>query len=73
MVAVLRFDLSDHDDAMDYARANAATDLCATLWDMDEQLRTLIKNEGKAELQEARDLLHTLMRENGIDLERLYS
>ena len=48
-----------------------AQDLALCLWDMDQELRSLIKYQNKEQLQEARDLLWQLMENHAIDLDDL--
>ena len=40
-------------------------------WDLDQELRDLIKYQGREELQEARDLLHRLIEGRGLSLDAL--
>lgn len=72
MVVRMTFDLEEPGDADAFRRASAADDLCATLYDLQEWLRVQVKYEGR-EFEDVRTHLDALMRENGIDLERLWN
>lgn len=66
------------EDRKDAQRMLKACDLCSVLWDMDLFLRNRLKYERLPDnvdqaLQNARDKLHELMHDNGINLDELYN
>lgn len=71
MKAILSFNLDDPEDKEKHLRCVKAADLCLTLWDFDQWLRSEIKYNEKEHLQEVRDELYSKMEEYGIDLDNL--
>ena len=71
MKAILWFKLSDPEDLLAFKQAYNAESMALALWDLDQELRRLIKYENMDELQYARDLLHETLGEHGINLEEI--
>jgi hypothetical protein len=72
MKAQLIFDLIDLDDRLKHQRAILADDMMSVIWDMDQWLRSEIKYNEKP-YQEVRDFLHEMLRDEGINLDKLWS
>jgi len=72
MKAQLIFDLIDLDDRLKHQRAILADDIMSVIWDMDQWLRSEIKYNEKP-YQEVRDFLHEMLRDEGINLDKLWS
>lgn len=64
--AILKFDLSNPDDAADHKMAVAARDLATALWDLDQWLRSEIKYRDQAALQPARTKLNEILTEKNL-------
>ena len=78
MKAVLEFNLDDEDDAMAHLRCVKSLDMMATLWEMDQHLRSLTKyatdstsQETYDELVKVRERLHEIMNEKGLSFDNL--
>jgi hypothetical protein len=76
--AILKFDLTDMDDKMSHMRAVKSLDMMLTLWDLDQELRSLTKyapddmptEEYKAYIK-VREMLHQKMNEYNLDFDNL--
>ena len=66
MKAILIFNLPE--DNQEFELATKASKMYCTLWELDNWLRQEIKYKDK-ELDEVRDKLHELMKENRIDFD----
>jgi len=77
--AILRFDLNDTDDQEKFARAIKADDMCYVLSEHLEWLRQKLKYklEGDSEaakaLEESRENLTSLMHDNNVDLNEIWT
>jgi hypothetical protein len=78
MIAELKFNLDDSEDAMAHLRCIKALDMMVTLWDMDQHLRSLTKyapdsmsQETYDELVKVRERLHEIMNEKGLSFDNL--
>ncbi len=78
--ALLRYDLNDEDDCLQFKRATKARDALLALWDYDQKLRGIIKygdedsKEEEVEVYEkARDIFHKILDEHDINLDELIS
>ena len=76
--AILKFDLTDMDDKMSHMRAVKSLDMMLTLWDLDQELRSLTKyapDDMPTEEYEAyikvREMLHQKMNEYNLDFDNL--
>ena len=76
--AILKFDLTDMDDKMSHMRAVKSFDMMLTLWDLDQELRSLTKyapDDMPTEEYEAyikvREMLHQKMNEYNLDFDNL--
>ena len=76
--AILKFDLTDMDDKMSHMRAVKSIDMMLTLWDLDQELRSLTKyapDDMPTEEYEAyikvREMLHQKMNEYNLDFDNL--
>ena len=72
MKAVLTFDLSDPEDALEYKRCNAARDALGALWDIQEWLREQEKYHER-DCHETRTALADMLELHGIDLGELWA
>ena len=70
MKAILEFNLDDSEDKERHLRCVKATDICLTLWDFDQWLRSEIKYNEK-DYREVRNELYRQMEEYGINLDEL--
>ena len=76
-IALMKYDLDNIDDKQDHLRALKATQLCISIWEIDQHLRALIKydekltNEVETALQDVRDKLREILNSNHIDIEEL--
>jgi len=43
--AIIEFDLSDPDDIIAHKRATKSLDLCLSIWDIEQYLRSKLKHE----------------------------
>jgi len=76
--AILKYDLTDMDDKMSHMRAVKSLDMMLTLWDLDQELRSLTKyapddmptEEYKAYIK-VREMLHQKMNEYNLDFDNL--
>jgi hypothetical protein len=66
MKAILEFNLPE--DKQEFELATKASKMYCTLWDLDQWLRSEIKNKDK-ELDDVRDKLRELMYDNRIDFD----
>lgn len=78
MKAILEFNLPE--DQEEYKRVNAASDLCAVLWDFDQWLRAEIKYSNDTAdpkilegYKRAREKLGEIMNLHSVFLEEMYS
>ena len=76
--AILKYDLTDVDDRMSHMRALKSLDMMLTLWDLDQELRSLTKyasDDMPTEEYEAyikvREMLHQKMNEYNLDFDNL--
>jgi len=76
--AILKYDLTDVDDRMSHMRALKSLDMMLTLWDLDQELRSLTKyasDDMPTEEYEAyikvREMLHQKMNEYNLDFDDL--
>jgi len=76
--AILKYDLTDMDDKMSHMRAVKSLDMMLTLWDLDQELRSLTKyapDDMPTEEYEAyikvREMLHQKMNEYNLDFDNL--
>ena len=76
--AILKYDLTDMDDKMSHIRAVKSLDMILTLWDLDQELRSLTKyapDDMPTEEYEAyikvREMLHQKMNEYNLDFDDL--
>ena len=67
MRAKLEFELPE--DNQEFRLATKASDIYATLWELDQWLRAEIKYQGREQLDEVRDKLRELMNDNHIDFD----
>ena len=72
MKAVLRFDLSDPDDELEYKRCNAASNAFRALSDIREWFRQQEKYHDK-DYHEARTAISEVLEDNCIDLDELWA
>jgi hypothetical protein len=78
MIAELKFNLDDPEDAMAHLRCVKALDMMVTLWEMDQHLRSITKyapdstsQETYDELVKVRERLHEIMNEKGLSFDNL--
>lgn len=71
MEAILKFDLTNPDDAEDFKKYNQAPVYDYVLWKYLTELRKKIKytNENMSQMEEARDMLLEIIKENNLDIE----
>jgi hypothetical protein len=79
MKAILKFDTNDADDRLSFERCTRADDLYGVIWQFIYNERKKIENtvdEGNLDSQEViqlvYDTLHGLLKDESLDLERLY-
>ena len=80
MKAVLKFDLNDPSDRIDYNQCNKANDMAAVLWELSLNSRKNFTKHREGEDEsfykaayEIFDHIYSLLREHDIDVEKLYS
>jgi hypothetical protein len=74
MKAVLKFDMTDYDDKLEFEIAVNGKNFLATLWELDQYLRGRLKYEDLPEivykaLEETREHLHEELSHNGASLD----
>ena len=80
MEAILKFNLSDSDDAMDFKRVNKSLDMALTLWEIMYNTRKKILSELENEdnkddkfeaVEKVFDKLWEILKEHNIDLDEI--
>jgi len=72
MKAILEFNLPE--DSEEYLRANTATDMASTLWDIASYLRSQRKyGDPPDDIEKIVDKFYEIMGEHGINLDRIYT
>jgi hypothetical protein len=80
MEAILKFNLSDSDDAMDFKRVNKSLDMALTLWEIMYNTRKKILSELENEenkddkfeaVDKVFDKLWEILKEHNIDLDEI--
>lgn len=69
MKAMLKFDLDEPADIDNHTMAVTGKQAYGALWKLDQELRGMIKYNGKGYLQEARDLLTSIMEDYNINFD----
>ena len=72
MKAILTFDLSDPEDALEYKRANAARNAISALYEIVQWFRQQEKYHDK-DYHEARCYISEVLEDNSVDLEELWA
>jgi len=79
--ALLKFDLSDSDDQMEFTRACAALDLSLAIWEIVYNLKKSIQRELESKesttdqefevLDNVFEKIHEILKERNIDIDKL--
>lgn len=76
MKIVYKFDTSDENfDWQELYRVQRADDLASCIWDIQQQLRNWYKYDkrGSVPIDEVCDKIYDIIKDNNIDIDKLYS
>lgn len=70
-VAIIKYDLSNPDDEMDFARANASMNMACFIFEILNNGKRHFKHKENATIDDVWEYLWQEARDNGVDIDKL--